>query len=806
VVVYDENGFHPDQFMTGEFYGEFGSYDVHLEVPDNYVVAATGVVNSGDPGWKHGKDKDKDKDKENTGEPNYKTVHFHADNVHDFAWNADPTYVVQDTTWSGINIYSVYRKHSASWKDSTLAHAIRATQWLSDKVGLYPYPQVTVTEGLLGGGMEYPMLVMDGRASESLVVHEIGHIYFFGIFGNDEREDAWLDEGFTSFQTNWYMNERYGEHGPKHLLNWYQRVTPQFTRLENIRRQLFPILRRDFGERISTRAEEFQNSYRAMVYWKSSLMFHALRYVVGDEAFDTILKTYFERWKFKHVNEERFKSVCEEISGMDLDSFFEEWLHTRKNCDYELKEVKTRASDTGGAYTTQVTIKRLGEMTMPLELVFSFEDGTVQRVRLEGRLRTIIKTFDFPEKPKSVALNPDNEIMDINLSNNFSPRRRDLQLDWPNNYYHPEDAYEIRYRPEIWYNDIDGAKVGLHLRGSYANWSRRLSGGIYYGAESKRLDFTIGYKKPLRVFGHNAELRLSGYKMEGRQDGTFEIDYRRRHTLIRPPTHRLVAGVNYHDLSNARYLENPERYESESDVSFYARYTIDPQADFAASKLTLGIRNGREWFGGSHKYTSFEMEAKIRSRTSLVLGFDAGLRTYLGIVTGSVPFQQKFALAGGGVLEEEKRFFLRSPGAIWDEAHYHVPGQGNLRGYHEGSFAVNRLLALNVELGKDLPWISGSPAKRLGSIRAVAFADVGRTFDRENPIRSSPRVQALADAGLLDQLLFDAGVGFQLHRSLPFYDLRVRFDIPFYVNHPELNGSDEKETEYRYVLSLTSLF
>ncbi|MFQ5510237.1 MAG: M1 family aminopeptidase [Candidatus Krumholzibacteriia bacterium] len=805
VVVYDQNGFHPDKFRVGEFYGEFGTFDVHIEVPANYVIAATGVVRAGDPGWSLNPPAGgRGAAGANDADPATKTVHFHAEDVHDFAWSADPDFVVQDTTVGDVEIRSFYRKHNKAWRDSTLAHGVRAIEWLSEKVGLYPYPQVSVVDALLRGGMEYPMLVMNGRVSEGLVLHEVGHIYFFGIFGNDEREEAWLDEGFTTFQTSWYMQDRYGPYGPTREWNWYDRLTPQFTERGRLHDRVFPLLRLGYGERVSTRAEDFEHDYYTMVYRKAALMFFALRYVVGEETMERILKKYFEEWKLKHVNEERFRKVCEEVSGQDLGWFFEEWLHTKKLCDYRLAEMKSSASERGDSYTTRVKIERLGEIIMPLAVEFTFADGSTQTVSVDGRPRTINKSYSFPEKAVRAAINPANEIADMSPWDNFVPRRRALSVDWPNNHYYREDAYQIRYRPAGWYNDIDGGKAGLHLSGSYANWFRRLKLGLYWGFKSERLDFSASYLKPVRILGANGGLGLSGYKMEGRNDFTFRMNLRKRKQLIHPPTKEFVFGVNYHELTNTRFVSNPETYEKGSEVAPFFGLSLDPQYDVMSTKFNVGVRFGREWFGGDFKYTALTASAVFKTRTSIV-PFDGRLRLFAGSVSGSVPFQEKLSLAGGGPLAEERRFFLRSPGAIWDEANYHEPGHGNLRGYREGTFGVNKLVALNLEVGRSLPLLSGAADKLLGAVKAYAFLDMGATADSDNPILSSQRVQVLVDGGLLDEALVDAGIGFTFHRVFPFYDAFVRFDIPFYVNNPQLNG-ESKETEYRYVLSLTSTF
>jgi hypothetical protein len=806
VAVYDDKGFHADPFQTGEFYGEFGKFDVYLEVPEHYVVAATGVLEEGDPGWSLNPVDGGSSDSARGGsDAAYKTVHFVAENVHDFAWNADPEYAVQDTTWNDIHIKSFFNKDNDAWQDTTLVHGVRAAEWLSERVGLYPYPQMSIVEGLLGGGMEYPMLVMDGRVSESLVLHEIAHLYFYGILGNNERAEAWLDEGFATFQTYWYTTSRYGPHGIKRDWNWYQRLTPQYTVLGDARRRVFSLDRLGYGGRVATRAEAFKHSYRVNVYQKAALVLFALRYVVGDETFERILKQYFVTWKFKHVTGKRFQDVCEEVSGMDLEWFFEEWIYTRKICDYRLEEVNAKPNQSGDGYDVHVKIDRLGEIIMPLELEFMFGDGTVQKATLEGRLRTIKKTFQFPAKPKKTSLNKENEIIDVNMSDNFMPRRWSLQVDWPNNSYYPENAYQIRHRPWIWYNDVDGAKVGYILRGSYFSFYRRFQLGLYYGIKSERVDFTAAWAMPIRTLAHNGNLKLSGYKLEGRQDFTLKFSLRRRRELIRPPTQQISLGFNYHELTNKAYVTEPEFYQTGADVSpLVVGYKSDPQFDVLRTKTELGLRFGRKWFGGKYKYTRFFGVTEFETRRSLV-PFDFGVRLFLGLISGSMPNQQKFNLAGAGILGQETVFFLRSRGAIWPDAHYLMPGDGNLRGYAEGTFPVNKLLTLNAKLGRTLPWISKPRNRWFGEVKLSAFADVGTIFDTSNPISGDPRVQALVDDGVLNETLVDAGVGLRVRRHFPFWDFYLRYDVPLYVNQPKVNG-ETKETQYRYLFSLTSVF
>jgi hypothetical protein len=170
-----------------------------------------------------------------------------------------------------------------------------------------------------------------------------------------------------------------------------------------------------------------------------------------------------------------------------------------------------------------------------------------------------------------------------------------------------------------------------------------------------------------------------------------------------------------------------------------------------------------------------------------------------------MPYQEKFYLASGGPRARDDVFFLRSPGAIPEDLNYHEPGHGNLRGYLAGEFGVNSLFATNLELGGEIPLLSSSRKRFLGQIKTYAFIDAGWSFDNDNPIGTSGRVQKLFDNGALDGSIVDAGIGFTLARDLPFWKMLLRLDLPLYVNKPEING-ESQETKYRYVFSLKTSF
>jgi hypothetical protein len=346
--VYDRKGWHPIPYLDqGEFYAEFGNFEVQITLPDNYVVAATGdLQNASEAAWlknkktfsREPKTKKQTQQKKNLilslapSSSKTKTLQYNQNNVHDFAWFADKTYTVETDTLklpSGkvitTNVF-YYSENSKSWMNS-IAMIKRAILTKSQWLGEYPYNVVSVVDGGNGGGMEYPTITLldDGGSEKMLdfvINHEVGHNWFQAILGTNERTHPWMDEGMNTYYDNRYAIQQYGNANldiiqtKSKFINNRLPDDIQLTLLQTV-----TAIKKD--QPIETVSEKFSAfNYNMVAYIKTGDWMKLLEDELGKTIFDNCMQEYYKRWQFKHPYPDDFKKVVEEISGKNVDAIF----------------------------------------------------------------------------------------------------------------------------------------------------------------------------------------------------------------------------------------------------------------------------------------------------------------------------------------------------------------------------------------------------------------------------------------------------------------------------------------------------
>ena len=320
LCVYDERGWNlePYHSLGDPFYSDIANYYVRITAPFEFVIAATGEETRVIEG-----------DEEKIWE-------FKGHKVRDFAWVASQKFQRSSAVVGDTTIYSYYYTHDRGKK--ALEFAASALEIFNDLFGAYPYKNLSIVQtDFFIGGMEYPRLVMidgslyDGDQDdwlELVTVHEVAHQWWYGLVGNDEVHDSWLDEGLTEYSTILYYGQRYGREEEEYKYQTY---------INKGKFQLFRIYRdsEDTDETIHRPLYEFKDwlEYDSLVYGKGAIMFHELRQEMGDEIFFEVLREYFESNKFQNAKPEDLYRACQKVTGKPWDDFFRQWLYD----DYEEK-------------------------------------------------------------------------------------------------------------------------------------------------------------------------------------------------------------------------------------------------------------------------------------------------------------------------------------------------------------------------------------------------------------------------------------------------------------------------------------
>jgi len=429
MAEYDFEGWHADPYIAREFHGVWGNFDVKLTIDKEYTVGGTGYLqNPQEIG--HGYEAAGTKIAKQKGKT--LTWHFKAPMVHDFMWAADPDYVHDKLqVENGPMLHFLYKNKpeiAENWKNLQPKTA-EMIDFFGKNIGKYPYEQYSVIQGG-DGGMEYAMatLVTGERKFGSLVgvtAHELAHSWFQHILATNEGKYEWMDEGFTSFISGLYMNEYMGE----------KKANP----FEGSYRGYYYLVNSGKEQPQTTHADRYAENtpYSIAAYSKGSIFLSQLGYVIGQDKLMETIKKYFEDFKFKHPTPNDVKRSAEKVSGMELEWYLNDWTRTTNTIDYGIKTVSADGE------TTKITLERIGQMPMPIDLLVVYEDGTQETFYAPLRMmrgekdnpyptleRTVLQDWPWTnptyemvlQKPlatiKGIMIDPSQLMADVNAENN----------------------------------------------------------------------------------------------------------------------------------------------------------------------------------------------------------------------------------------------------------------------------------------------------------------------------------------------------------------------------------------------------
>ncbi|MBN2668657.1 MAG: M1 family metallopeptidase [Bacteroidales bacterium] len=451
-AVFDKEGWHMMPYLNqGEFYSEFGNFDVKITVPNNYTIASSGELVKQ---W-HNK--------------TTKTEEYTLEDAHDFAWFASPEYSVKTDSvqlpysenWVKIQIYTY--NVDESWNNA-IQYAKDAIYFYSLWVGDYPYSICKVVQGDIqaGGGMEYPTITVIGDDGvgestitlETVIMHEIGHNWFYGALGSNERDYPWMDEGLNSAFETRYIETKY----------------PYSTENIDIPIKLFqyPIYKRDFIayqalatrhlDQISNLNSEVYNglNYGAIVYKKNAAIFNYIRASLGDAIFDSVIKQYYLDWKFKHPQPKDFTNYFKAFP--EAYKSLEEILYTNKQVDYSIKKAKQISKN-----QYKIELKNNRNSLTSTILQSSFNDSITGQWYIPSFKRDTCLIINA--EADAFIIDKYYKTLDLNRKNNFSKtegilkRKKGVSVKFIGSQQ-KEGYHNFYFTPVGGYNENNGFMLG----------------------------------------------------------------------------------------------------------------------------------------------------------------------------------------------------------------------------------------------------------------------------------------------------------------------------------------------------------
>jgi hypothetical protein len=679
-AVYDKDGWHPMPYLNmGEFYSEFGTFDVKITLPENYRIMATGDMVGGEKelAWldslavigdslkdlskkelaKYSKENNPRKNKKKKGEEKdsvktyqNKTIHFRQKNVHDFAWFADPNWIVQkgelqlDDSSRQITLWSMYLpKNAWLWRKS-LEYLHDSGLWYSRFYGDYPYNHISAVDGDMsaGGGMEYPNITVISRSGsedllEYVIMHEVGHNWFYGILGTNERDHAWMDEGINEFTGIRYWEKKYSDRDNRFV--FIDQIQNKWGIGKNVDMSYFQYSGYSSGATkadaqplsISSDENYFYRNY-GQNYSKVAVMMRYLLHYLGEEKIDKIMQDYYSSWKFKHPGPDDFTSFFDKHLDEDIDWFFDNLIDSTTYIDYKV-------SKKGGKYQ----LENLGSFDAAVELAF-YDKNNDEIKRIWMRPNQKITVLDAPSDCRKVTIDPDQYMPDINRTNNTTRRGIKTHIIFDKPRYHDIDLNIFPWPPTS--NPYDGNSNGIFIKygGSGGFGGVSVDTWILYGDKTKNLNGILSLKKEVDNLWSLSTGRFESLieSRSGHDGISFSfIGSKNKRTRTSFEQTSIKFDMYYHNIKDIIAF-NPTLYDigefgiSKMSVSRYWKpdlfndYSIGSQLHFGSKFAKLNLRST------INKRFSKKVKTSIIINAGTFLVSDKILKQYRYYLSGSI--------------------------------------------------------------------------------------------------------------------------------------------------------------------------
>ena len=648
-AVYDHKGWHEMPYLTmGEFYSEFGVFDVKITLPVDYRIMATGdLVNGQDEyRWldslsilgdslhalskKEFKSEIKLMQKESNMKNNsdslsirMKTLHFRQKNVHDFAWFADKNWIVRkgslflsDST-KKITLWSFYLPKNAELWEHSIEYLHDSGYWYSKFYGDYPYDHLTAVDGDLsaGGGMEYPNItVISSGGSQDLleyvIMHEVGHNWFYGIIGSNERDHTWMDEGLNQYSNIRYWQKKYQSRNEQILIQDIIQnkigigKNISFSWI-NYASYVGNAIDKD-AQPLHYTADEYSQSNYGQHYMKTAVFMRFLEHYLGEDKIDIIFKDFFDQWKFKHPYPEDLEDIFNAHVNENLDWFFDNVFENTTYIDYGVTEKRNK-----------FVLFNSGNFVCPVEVVYYDKyDVELEREWINGIENEVI--LNPPSETIKVKIDPDEHMPDINRTNNGTSKNYEFNFVWDKpNYFN----YVFNIVPWFFsYNYYNGFTPGLNI---FSGFSPGYVGSgntasLLYDFKNNKPIGSISFTRLLRGINmfHESVFKLRFDRTSGRTGMNTSISGTFKEPFLDSPISNLNVNLFYHILKSSAL--NPLLYDGGrfivGAIDYNKKWQLNKESSLG---LSTGMKLGKEFsqifftVSGNHSFTK-KINTKIR--------------------------------------------------------------------------------------------------------------------------------------------------------------------------------------------------